>query len=170
MRELGQNRSIRVSPHWGSDGGAIGVSHSLSQHGTYFFRRPRGMHCLAPHNRLSQKYWDSRSIFGVSAVGNLPTKSPVRGQKHFQPALQEFQRFIVSLLVGSMSLGGIIREGRCCNRRNFPRTRLSGTRLSWPKLAKATSELVPTLHLWEEKLAASFGSCNSPRLLDVVQK
>ena len=117
---------------------------------------------FGPAYRLSQKSWHSRSIFGVSAVGNLPTESPVRGQKHFQPALQEFQRFIGSLLVGTISLGGIIREGRCCDRRNFPRTRLSGIRLSWPKLAKATSELVPTLHLWEEKLAASFGSCNSP--------
>jgi len=107
----------------------------------------RGIHCLAQHNRLSQKSWHSLSIFGVSAVGNLPTESPVRGQKHFQPALQEFQRFIGSLLVGTISLGGIIREGRCCDRRNFPRTRLSGIRLSWPKLAKATSELVPTLHL-----------------------
>ena len=28
------------------------VSHSLSQHGTYFFRRPRGMHYLAADSRL----------------------------------------------------------------------------------------------------------------------
>jgi len=29
-----------------------------------------------------------------------------------------------------------MREGRCCDRGNFPRTRLSGCRLSWPKFAK----------------------------------
>jgi len=50
-----------------------------------------------------------------------------------------------------------MREGRCCDCVNFPRTRLSGSWLSWPTLAKVKSGLVPTFHWWEEKLAASFG-------------
>jgi len=61
-----------------------------------------------------------------------------------------------------------MREGRCCDRGNFPRTRLSGSRLSWPKLAKAW--LVPTFQRREKKLVVSFGLYNSPRLLDVAQE
>jgi len=75
----------------------------------------------------------------VSGGGNLSTYSPVRGQKRFQSALQKFQRFTGSLWAGTLSLGGVMREGRCCDRESFPRTRLSGSRLSWPKLAKARS-------------------------------
>jgi len=63
-----------------------------------------------------------------------------------------------------------MREGRCCERSNFPRTRLSDSRLSWPKLAKARSGLVPTFQRREKKLAASFGLYYSPMLLDVAQK
>jgi len=62
-----------------------------------------------------------------------------------------------------------MREGRCCDRGNFPRTRLSGSRLSWPKLAKVRPRLAPTFQRREKKLAVSFGLYNSPRLLDVVQ-
>jgi len=61
-----------------------------------------------------------------------------------------------------------MREGRCCDLGNFPRTRLSGSRLSWLKLAKARYGLVPTFHRWEKKLAVSFGLYNCPRLLDVA--
>ena len=50
----------------------------------------------------------------------------------------------------------------------FPRTRLSGSRLSWPRLAKARSGLVPTFQRREKKLAVSFGLYNSPRLLDAA--
>jgi len=53
-----------------------------------------------------------------------------------------------------------MREGRCCDHGNFPRTRLSGSRLSWPKLAKARSGLVPTFQRREKKLAVSFGLYN----------
>ena len=63
-----------------------------------------------------------------------------------------------------------MREGRCCDCRNFPRTRLSGSRLSWPRLAKVRSGLVPTFQRREKKLAVSFGLYNSPRLLDVAQE
>ena len=63
-----------------------------------------------------------------------------------------------------------MREGRCCDRRNFPRTRLSGSRLSWPKLAKARGGLVPMFQRREKKLPVSFGLYNSPRLLDVAQE
>jgi len=63
-----------------------------------------------------------------------------------------------------------MREGRCCDRGKIPRTRLCGSRLSWPKLAKTRSGLVPTFHRWEETLAVSFGSYNNPRLLDVAQE
>jgi len=47
---------------------------------------------------------------------------------------------------------------------------MSGSRLSWPKLAKARSGLVPTFQRREKKLAVSFGLYNSPRLLDVAQE
>jgi len=60
--------------------------------------------------------------------------------------------------------------GRCCGLCNFPRTRLSGSRLSWPKLAKARCGLVPTFQPREKKLTASIGSCNSPVLLDFAQE
>jgi len=63
-----------------------------------------------------------------------------------------------------------VREDRCCDHGNFPRTRLSGSRLSWPRLAKARSGLVPTFQRREKKLAVSFGLYNSPRLLDVAQE
>ena len=57
---------------------------------------------------------------------------------------------------------------RCYDCGNFPRTHLSGNLLSWPKLAKARSGLVPMFHQWEKKLAVSFGLYNSPRLLGVA--
>jgi len=63
-----------------------------------------------------------------------------------------------------------MREGRCCDRGYFPRTRLSGSQLSRPKLVKARSGLVPTFQRREKKLAVSFGLYNSPRLLDVAQE
>jgi len=46
----------------------------------------------------------------------------------------------------NFSLGGFMREGRCCDHRKFPRTCLFGNRLSWPTLAKAKSGLVLTFH------------------------
>jgi len=63
-----------------------------------------------------------------------------------------------------------MREGRCCDCGNFPRTHLSGSRLSWPRLVKARSELVPTFQQREKKLAVSFELYNSPRLLYVAQE
>jgi len=63
-----------------------------------------------------------------------------------------------------------MREHRCCDHRNFPRTHLSGSWLSWPKLAKATSGLVSAFQWQEKKLAVSFGLYISPRLLDVAQE
>jgi len=63
-----------------------------------------------------------------------------------------------------------MKEGRRCNRGNFPKSRLSGSRLSWPKLAKARYGFVPMFYRREEKLAASFGSYNCPRLLAVAQE
>jgi len=82
---------------------------------------------------------------------------------------EKFQRFTGSLWAGTLNLGGVMREGRCCDRGNFPRTRLSGSRLSWPKLAKARSGLVPMFQRREKKLAVS-ELYNSPRLLDVAQE
>jgi len=95
------------------------------------------MHCLAANSRLSQNSWHAFSMFDVSGGGNLPTDSPMRRQKRFQSALRKFQRFTGSLWAGTLSLSGVMREGRCCDRGNFPRNRLSGSRLSWPTLAKA---------------------------------
>jgi len=114
------------------------VLHSLSQHGTQFFRRPCGIHCLAAESRLSQKSCYALSTFDVSGGGNLSTDSSVRRQKRFQSALGKLQRTTGSLWAGTLSFGGVIREGRCCDRGNFPRTCLFGSRLSWPKLAKAS--------------------------------
>jgi len=122
------------------------VLHSLSQHGTYVFRRPRGLHCLAADSRLLQKSWYALSIFNVCGGGKLSTDSPVRRQKRFQSALRKFQRFTESLRAGTLSLGGVIKEGRFCDRGIFPRTRLSGSRMSWPRLAKAMPGLLPTFH------------------------
>ena len=128
------------------------------------------MHCLAADSRLSQKSWYAPSMFDVSGGGNLSTDSSVRRQKCFQSALRKFQRFTGSLWAGTLSFGGVMREGRCCDLGNLPRTRLSGSGLSWPKLVKTRSGLVPTFHRWEKKLAVSFGLYNSLRLLDVAQE
>jgi len=49
---------------------------------------------------------------GVSGGGNLSTDTPVRRQKHFQPALQKFQRFTGSLWAGTLNPGGVMRGGR----------------------------------------------------------
>ena len=68
------------------------------------------------------------------------------------------------------ALDCFFREGRCYDRGNFSRTRLSGSRLSWPKLAKARFGLVRTFHRLEEKPAVSFGSHSNPRLLYVAQE
>jgi len=62
-----------------------------------------------------------------------------------------------------------MREGPCCDHGNFPRTRQSSSWLSWPKLAKARSGLMPMFQLQEKKLTVSFGLYNSVRLLDVAQ-
>jgi len=93
---------------------------------------------------FSQRSWYALSISGVSGGGNLSTDSPVRRQKCFQSALRKFRRFTGSLWAETLNLGGVMREGQCCDRGKFPRTRLSGSRLSWPRLAKARSGLVPT--------------------------
>ena len=110
------------------------------------------------------------SISGVFGGDNLSTDSPVRRQKRFQSALRKFQRCTGSLWARILDFGCVMREGRCCDRGNFPRTRLSGSRLSWPRLAKARSGLVPTFQRREKNLAVSIGLYNSPRLLDVAQE
>jgi len=96
--------------------------------------------------------------------------SPVRRQKRVQSASRKFPRFTGSLWAGTLNLGGVMREGRYCEWGNFPRTPLSGIRLSWPKLAKARSGLVPTLQRRDKKLAVSFGLYNSTRLLDLAEE
>ena len=103
------------------------------------------------------KCWYAPSMFNVSGGGNLSTDSSVSRQKHFQSALRKLQRFTGSLWAGTLSFGGFMREGRCCDFGNFPRTRLSGSWLSWPKLVKARSGLVPTFHRWDKNLAVSLG-------------
>ena len=80
---------------------------------------------MAADSRFSQKYWYALSIFKISVGGNLSTDSPVRRQKLFQSALRKFQRFTGSLWAGTLSHGAIMREARCCDRGNFPITRLS---------------------------------------------
>ena len=75
-----------------------------------------------------------------------------------------------SLWTGTLSFSGVMREGLCCDCGNFPKTHLSGSWLSWPRLTKAKSVLVPTFHLWGKKLAVSFGSYSSTRWFDVAQE
>jgi len=53
----------------------------------------------------------------MSWGGSLSTDSSVKRQKRFQSALRKFQHFTGSLWAGTLSFGGIIREGRCCERR-----------------------------------------------------
>ena len=51
---------------------------------------------------------------------------------------------LIGLLgTGRASLGGTIREGQCCDLRNFCDIRLSGTRLSGPILTNVRSGLAP---------------------------
>ena len=62
-----------------------------------------------------------------------------------------------SLWAGTLNRGGVMREDRCCDRGNFPKAHLSGSRLSWTRLAKARSGLLPTFQRREKKLAVSIG-------------
>ena len=91
---------------------------------------------MAADSRFSQKSWCALSILNVSGGGNLSTDSPLRRQKRFQSALRKLQSFTGSLWAGTLSLGGDIREGRCCDRGNLPRTRVSGSRLFRRNLRK----------------------------------
>jgi len=90
---------MRVNPQWSSDEGAMEGLALLSQHGTLFLRRPRGIHfCLrisGTRKNLGRAY--AFSMFVVSRCGNLSTNSQVRRQKRFQTALRKFQRFTRSL-------------------------------------------------------------------------
>ena len=52
----------------------------------------------------------------------------LRRQKCFQSTLWKFPRFTGSLWPWALNLGGVMREGLCCDRGNFPTTRLSGSR------------------------------------------
>jgi len=63
-----------------------------------------------------------------------------------------------------------MRDGRCCDRGNFSRTRLSGSRLSWATFAKARSGLVLTFHRREKKLITSFALSSMPSLFAADQE
>ena len=99
---------------------------------------------------------------------NLSTDSPVRRQKRLQSALDKYQRFTGTLLLaGTLSIRGIMIERRCCDHRNFPRTRLSGTRLSWPTLAKAMYRLARAFHWWETELTTRLWAVQQLKFVDV---
>jgi len=53
----------------------------------------------------------------------------------------------ISLKPETMKRWAYSTDTRCCDRG----THLSGSRVSWPTLAKVKSGLVPTIHWWEEK-------------------
>jgi len=92
----------------------------------------------------------------------------LRRQNLPQSALRKFQRFTGSLWAGSLNLDGVMKEDWCCYRGNFPRTRLSGSWLSWLTFAKAKSGLVPMFHRWE-KLDTSF-SLGQPKVVGCCPK
>jgi len=81
----------------------------------------------------------------------------VRRQRRFQSTLRNFQRFTGSMWAGIVRHGGVMRVGRWCDNRDFPK-KVQACR---PTLAKARSVLVPAFPWWEEKLAAPFGLCTS---------
>jgi len=67
-----------------------------------------------------------------------------------------------------------MREGRCCDHKNFPRTRLSDTRLSWPRLTKVwVGADVPTAReengccLWVLQQSKVVGCCPGVQALTV---
>ena len=165
--EAALSESVPLALGWRSDRGSCtlcpSMAHSSSDVHVGYSACPRIVGSRKNPGMPSQ-------YLKMSAKGNLSTDSHVWRQKRFQSALQKSQCFTGLLWAGTLSLGGVIREDRCFDRGNFPRTHLSGSRLFWPKLAKARSGLVPTFHRWEKKLAVSFGSCNSPRLFDFAQK
>ena len=84
---------------------------------------------------------ECEKLMELTAGGNLSTDSPVRRQKRFQSALWKFQHFTGWLWKGTLCLGGFMREDRCCDRGNFPRARLFGSRLSRPTVRKANQGL-----------------------------
>jgi len=82
----------------------------------------------------------SRCLLCPDGDGNLLADSPVKRQKRFPSTLWKFQqRFTGLLWAETFRLSAVMRDGRCRHRGRFPRTRLSGSRLSWPTLAKAKS-------------------------------
>jgi len=55
-----------------------------------------------------------------------------------------------------------MREGWCCERENFPRTRRSGSRLSWPTLAKAKYGWVSSVR---EEIGYSLRVVQQPKIV-----
>jgi len=56
--------------------------------------------------------WHAFSMFIVSGGGHLSTDSSLRTQKRFHSVLREFKRFTGSLQAETVSLSGVMREGR----------------------------------------------------------
>ena len=90
------------------------------------------MHCLAADSRLSKNPGMPPQCLMCLEVA-ISERIHVRRQKRFQSALRKFQRFTGLLWAGTLSFGGVMREGRCCEYGNFPRTRLFDSQLSWTK-------------------------------------
>jgi len=79
-------------------------------------------HCLAG-SRTVPGY--AFSVLVVSLGGNLSTDSPVRRQK---ASIQLVKVPTLHQIAVGRNLCGVVTEGRCCDSRNFPRTRLSERR------------------------------------------
>ena len=69
-----------------------------------------------------------------------------------QLALQKFKRFCGALETVITSLAAVISEGKCYDRGNLLKMRLSRNQLSWPTLAKARSGLIPVSQQPEKNL------------------
>ena len=95
--------------------------------------------CLTcPEVAISQRIhlWESKSLSNQSCEGSNPSPDYC-GQEPWASVAFQGKADVVTAV---SFLGRVLR------------TRLSGSRLSWPKLAKPRSGLVPEFHRWEKKL------------------
>jgi len=75
-------------------------------------------------------------MFDVFGGGNLSTDFPVRRQKPFAISFAKVPTLHGIAVGRSLSLVGVMMEGRCRGRGNYPRTHLSGSRLFRPTMTK----------------------------------
>jgi len=88
---------MRVSPHWGSEKGAIKSLALFVPTWHIILATAKGILYSAANNGLSHNSWYAFPMLVLSGGGNLSTDFLLRKQKRFQSTLRKFQHFTGSL-------------------------------------------------------------------------